>query len=167
MSHLSDDVGGDHEVVGEAGLDYVRPCRSRDGGGHLGVNGETGGGRHLVWAGTKQAGQHDVEPVHQGLLSRLHQGRQGPGPGLAAACHSVESFQWAAHQGQVPGEDAALGVDQPAGGQVRARLQQLGGGVQAGAEQLEATEEDGHDISSGQGNISTADNSQLFSSDKV
>ena len=144
----------------EAGLDDVSPGGARDGGGHLGVKCQTGGGGHLVRAGTKEAGQDDVEPVDQGLLSRLDQGRQGPRPGLTAPSHSVESLEGAANQGQVPGQDAALGVDQPAGGQVLARLQQLGGGVQAGAQQLEATEEDGHDIGSGQGNISTGNSSQ-------
>ena len=85
VSHLSDDVGGDHEVVRQAGLDDVSPGRAGDGGGHLGVDGEAGGGGHLVRAGTEQAGQDDVEPVDQRLLSRLHQGSQGARPGLTAA----------------------------------------------------------------------------------
>ena len=37
MADLSDDVGGDHEVVREAGLDHVGPGGAGHGGGHLGV----------------------------------------------------------------------------------------------------------------------------------
>ena len=66
-----------------------------------------------------------------------------------------ESFAWiydlerAAHQGQVPGEDAALGLDLPADGAVLGGMEQLVGRVQAGAEQLETTQEDCHQVSSG------------------
>ena len=44
-------------------------------------------------------------------------------------------------------------MDQPAGGEALAGVQQLVGGVQAGAEQLETTQEDGHDVSSEHENI--------------
>ena len=87
MADLSDDVGGDHEVVREAGLDHVGPGGAGHGGGHLGVERQTGGWRHLVRAGTEEAGQDDVEPLDEALLPRLHQGRQGARPGLAAPSH--------------------------------------------------------------------------------
>ena len=61
----------------------------------------------------------------------------------------MESLQWAANQSEVPGQDTALGVNQPAGGTVEARLEQMLGGIQAGAEKLKTTKEDGDDISSG------------------
>ena len=69
---LRDDVGGDQEVVRETGRDDVSPGGTWQGGGHLGVESQAGGGAHLVRAGGEEAGEDDMEPVDQGLLSRSH-----------------------------------------------------------------------------------------------
>ena len=134
----------------ETGRDYVRPGGPWESGGHLGVESQAGGGTQSLRAGGEEAGEEDVEPVDQRLLPRSHQGLQGPGTRLAVAGHAVESLERAAHQGQVPGEDAALGVNQSAGGKVLTGVQQLVGRLQAGTEQLETAEEDCDQVGSGE-----------------
>ena len=58
----------------------------------------------------------------------------------------MEGLERAANKEEVPGEDVALGVDQPAGGVVLHGVEQLVGGVQTGGQELEAAEENSDEV---------------------